>query len=60
MEGPCDAPKLRAVRSVHEGFGFAQAIPASVGIRQRMHNLATFRHEIVLDVGQKIGRAKKT
>lgn len=59
MEKRRDAPKFRAEQSVHEGIRFAEAIPASVGIRQRMHNFATFRHEIVLDVGQKIGRAKK-
>lgn len=33
MEERCEAPKLRVVPSVHEGFGFAEAIPASVGIR---------------------------
>lgn len=33
MEERCEGSKLRAVQSVHESFGFAEAIPASIGIR---------------------------
>lgn len=33
MEERCDAPKLQPGQSVHEGIGFAEAIPASAGVR---------------------------
>lgn len=51
MEERSGAPELRAARSLHEGLGLAETIPAAVGVRQGMHNPAALRREAVLDAG---------
>lgn len=57
MEERGGGTKIRAAESLHEGFGLVETIPVAVGIREGMHNPAAFRHEAVLDVGQKAGGA---